>query len=147
MFTGVPAEGLPPLVAVAPEAGVGILRTLPPPPGAEDEEKEEKKKKKKKSSNSDSSDSDNRRRVSEVKLLPFPKIGQLPAWQAALRTACADAAYSLDESEIIIWLQQAELDTTTFEDLRQSGKKFVQLDRRLAHALKKYAKRARRRPN
>ena len=75
--------------------------------------------------------------MSEVQLLPFPKTGQLPAWQAALRTACADAAYILDESEIIVWLKQAELDTTTFEDLRQSGKKFVQLDRRLAHALKK----------
>ena len=96
-----------------------------------------RKRRNKKSHNSDSSDSENRRRVSEVKLLPFPKIGQLPALQAALRTACADAAYVLDESEIIVWLKQAELDTTTFEDLRHSGKRFIQLDRRLAHALKK----------
>ena len=83
-----------------------------------------------------------------MKLLPYPKIGDLAAWKAALKTACVEAATDMDEGAVVKWIAFAEAQDTTFEHLADSllhaeatssrGRRdFELLDRKLAGALKR----------
>ena len=83
-----------------------------------------------------------------MKLLPYPKIGELSAWKAALKTACVEAATDMDEGAAVSWIAATEAQETTFEQLADSQahadasssrakRDFELLDRKLAGALKR----------
>ena len=88
------------------------------------------------------------KRITDGKLLAYPKSGELPAWKAALKTACVESAIDMDEGAVVGWVAATEAQDTTFESLADSTafttaasarekRDFGQLDRKLAGALKR----------
>ena len=88
------------------------------------------------------------RKIADIKLLPYPKIGELPAWKAALKTACVEAATDMDEGAVVGWVAATEAQYTSFDELSNSlayadatsslvKRDFELLDRKLAGALKR----------